>query len=94
MAGGAYGLSVVTEMPAWREVHTLITRELGEPVRDVRPLTPARRSEMTWAAQAQGTGQIVVKARCGDRAEAKTRWCAAHLPALGARGYPVPAGRS
>lgn len=91
VAGGAYGLNVVTEMPAWRAVHTLITRELGEPVSDVRPLTPARRSGMTWAAHAHGTGPIVVKVRCGDRAEAKTRWCAAHLPALGARGYPVPA---
>ncbi len=91
VAGGAYDLSVVTEMPAWREVHTLIARELGEPVYGVRPLTTVRRSRMTWAARAQGTGAIVVKARYGDRAEEKTRWCAAHLPALGARGYPVPA---
>jgi hypothetical protein len=29
---------VVTDMPAWREVHTLITRALGEPVSDARPL--------------------------------------------------------
>ncbi|HEY2079240.1 MAG TPA: phosphotransferase [Streptosporangiaceae bacterium] len=29
--------------------------------------------------------------RYGDRADDKTQWCAAHLPALGARGYPVPA---
>lgn len=35
----------------------------------------------------------MVKVRdCDDgRAEEKARWCAAHLPALGARGYPVPA---
>jgi aminoglycoside phosphotransferase (APT) family kinase protein len=46
---------------------------------------------MTWGARAQLTGAIVVKIRHGDRAEDKTRWCAAHLPALGARGYPVPA---
>lgn len=46
---------------------------------------------MTWAARAQRTGAIVVKIRHGDRAYEKTQWCAAHLPALGARGYPVPA---
>jgi hypothetical protein len=78
-------------MPAWREVHMLITRELGEPVSDARPLTPPRTSRMTWAARAQRTGAIVVKARHGDRADEKTQWCAVHLPALGARGYPVPA---
>ena len=78
-------------MPAWREVRLLVARELGEPVFDAEPLVPARRSGMTWAARAQRTGAIVVKVRHGDRAEEKTRWCAAHLPALGARGYPVPA---
>jgi hypothetical protein len=77
-------------MPAWRELHMLIARELGEPVYDARPLTPPRTSRMTWAARGQGTGPIVVKARYGDRADEKTQWCAAHLPALGARGYPVP----
>jgi len=46
---------------------------------------------MTWAARAQGYGPIVVKARRGDNASAKTQWCAKHLPVLGARGYPVPA---
>jgi aminoglycoside phosphotransferase (APT) family kinase protein len=78
-------------MPAWREVRLLVAGELGEPLSDARLLTPPRRSGMTWAARAQGAGPIVVKARCGDRADEKTRWCAAHLPALGARGYPVPA---
>jgi phosphotransferase family enzyme len=68
----------------------LIARELGEPVIDARPLTPPRTSRITWAARAQGTGPIVVKTRHGDDAFAKTQWCAAHLPALGARGYPVP----
>jgi hypothetical protein len=68
----------------------LIARELGEPVHGVRPLTPPRTSRMTWAARAKRTGPIVVKARYGDRADEKTQWCAAHLPALGARGYPVP----
>jgi aminoglycoside phosphotransferase (APT) family kinase protein len=48
---------------------------------------------MTWAARAQVAGPIVVKVRHGDDALEKTQWCAAHLPALGARGYPVPAIR-
>ena len=91
VAGGAYDPSVVTGMPAWREVRLLVARELGEPVSGAEPLVPARRSGMTWAARAQRTGAIVVKVRHGDRAEEKTQWCAAHLPALGARGYPVPA---
>ncbi len=83
--------SVVTGMPAWPEVRLLVARELGERVSGTEPLGPARQSAMTWAARAQRTGPIVVKVRHGDRAEEKTRWCAAHLPALGARGYPVPA---
>jgi len=64
----------------------LIAWELGEPVYDARPLTPP--SRMTWAARAQRTGAIVVKARYGDRADEKTQWCAVHRPALGARGMP------
>jgi hypothetical protein len=90
-ADGAYDPSVVTGIPAWREVQLLVTRELGEPVSGAGPLVPARRSGMTWAARAQRAGAIVVKVRHGDRAYEKTQWCAAHLPALGARGYPVPA---
>jgi hypothetical protein len=83
---------VVTDMPAWREVHSLVARELGERVYDARPLTPARPS-MTWAARMRGIGPIVVKVRDrdGGRADEKTRWCVAHLPVLAARGYPVPA---
>jgi aminoglycoside phosphotransferase (APT) family kinase protein len=80
-------------MPPWGEVRVLIARELGEPVGDARPLTPPRTARMTWAARAQVTGPIVVKVRRGDDALEKTQWCAAHLPALGARGYPVPAIR-
>jgi Phosphotransferase enzyme family len=91
VAGGAYDPSVVTGMPAWREVQLLVARELGEPVSGAGPLVPARRSGMTWAARAQRAGAIVAKVRHGDRADEKTQWCAAHLPALGARGYPVPA---
>jgi hypothetical protein len=92
VAGGAYDLRVATEMPAWREVQPLVARELGEPVYDARPLTPARPA-MTWTAHAGRTGPIVakVRGRDGGRADEKTRWCAARLPALGARGYPVPA---
>jgi Ser/Thr protein kinase RdoA (MazF antagonist) len=78
-------------MPAWPEVQRLVSRELGEPVSGAGPLVPARRSATTWAARAQRTGAIVVKLRQGGRAEEKTQWCAAHLPALEARGYPVPA---
>jgi aminoglycoside phosphotransferase (APT) family kinase protein len=79
-------------MPVWREVQPVIARELGERVCDSWPLTPVRLSRMAWAARAERTGPIVVKVREGDdgRTEAKARWCAAHLPLLAARGYPVP----
>jgi aminoglycoside phosphotransferase (APT) family kinase protein len=92
VAGGVYDLGV-TEMPGWREVRPLVARELGERVDGAGPLGLAKRSGMTWAARAQGTGPIVVKVRESDdgRADEKAHWCAAHLPALGARGYPVPA---
>ena len=84
---------MVTAMPAWGEVQALVARELGEAVHDGQPLTPVRLSRMTWAARAQRTGAIVVKVRDSDegRADEKARWLAAHLPAVGARGYPVPA---
>jgi aminoglycoside phosphotransferase (APT) family kinase protein len=83
---------VVTGVPAWPEVRAVVARELGQPLDDARPLTPARRSRMTWAARGPRTGPIVVKVRDGaDGAEEKTRWCAAYLPALAGRGYPVPA---
>jgi Phosphotransferase enzyme family len=80
-------------MPAWPEVQLLVARELGERVDGARPLTAAKSSRMTWAARAPGTGEVVVKVRESDegRADEKAQWCAAHLPALGARGYPVPA---
>jgi hypothetical protein len=77
--------------PLWSEVRGLVARELGEPVDQGRPLTTVRSSRMTWAARTPETGPIVIKVRHGDDALEKTRWCAAHLPALGARGYPVPA---
>jgi aminoglycoside phosphotransferase (APT) family kinase protein len=90
-AGGAYDRRMATEVPAWPEIRVLVATELGEPVHDGQPLTPQRTSRMTWAARTPGTGAIVVKARRGDGAFEKTQWCAEHLPALGARGYPVPA---
>ncbi len=79
-------------MLTWREIHAHIVRELGEPVHGARPLTRPRTSRMTWAALAGGTGPIVVKVREREegRAAEKANWCAAHLPALGERGYPVP----
>jgi aminoglycoside phosphotransferase len=57
-----------------------------------RPIGLVKRSGMTWAARAQGTGAVVVKVKESDegRADEKAQWCAAHLPVLGARGYPVP----
>ncbi|HWC80452.1 MAG TPA: hypothetical protein VG756_10855 [Pseudonocardiaceae bacterium] len=82
----------MADVPTWSEVRRLVARELGEPVSDGEPLTSVRRSRMTWAARAPGAGPIVVKIRDSDegRAQDKTRWCAAHLPVLAARGYPAP----
>ena len=67
-----------------------VTAALGEPVHVVAGLGRSRPERVTWAAEADGLGALVVKARHGDRAYEKTRWCAAHLPLLGERGYPVP----
>jgi Phosphotransferase enzyme family len=80
----------VSESLTWRVVGARLERELGEPVRDARSLTSPRRSRMTWASRTETVGELVVKARRGDRAYDKTYWCAVHLPLLGARGYPVP----
>jgi aminoglycoside phosphotransferase (APT) family kinase protein len=82
---------VLTEPPDWDEVAARLTRVLGEPVTGGRPLTPGWSSRTTWAAHGERTGPLVVKARHGDGAYEKTAWCAARLPLLGARGYPVPA---
>jgi hypothetical protein len=77
------------ERPTWPAIAALLARELGGPVLDAQPLTPWRGSR-TWAARSDGTGELVIKARCGDEAYTKTAWTAAHLPLLGTRGYPVP----
>jgi hypothetical protein len=82
---------VTTESLAWAEVAARLARVLDEPVSGGRPLTPGWSSRTTWAAHGEHTGPLVVKARHGDGAYEKTAWCAARLPLLGARGYPVPA---
>jgi aminoglycoside phosphotransferase (APT) family kinase protein len=81
----------MTQSLAWDEVAALLARVLDEPVRGGLPLTPGWRSRTTWAAHGERTGSLVVKARCGERPYEKTAWCAARLPLLAARGYPVPA---
>jgi hypothetical protein len=80
----------VVEPLAWAEAAAQLTQVLGEPVSGGLPLTPGWSSRVTWAAHTERTGPLVVKARCGESACEKTAWCAAHLPLLGARGYPVP----
>jgi aminoglycoside phosphotransferase (APT) family kinase protein len=77
------------DKPAWPAIAALVGRELGALVRDAHPLTPWRGSR-TWAARTDSLGKLVIKVRDGDEALAKTAWTAAHLPLLGARGYPVP----
>jgi aminoglycoside phosphotransferase (APT) family kinase protein len=81
----------MTEPLSWDEVAALLTRVLGEPVGGGLPLTPGWSSRTTWAAHGERAGSLVVKARCGERPYEKTAWCAARLPLLAARGYPVPA---
>ena len=84
-------MAVATKPLAWDEIAARLARVLGEPVLGGLPLTPGWSSRTTWAAHGQRAGSLVVKARCGDRAYEKTAWCAARLPLLAARGYPVPA---
>jgi hypothetical protein len=59
-------------------------------VRHVEDLGFSRSDRVTWAAEAEGLGALVVKARRGDQADEKTRWTAENLPLLARRGYPVP----
>ena len=84
-------MAVATKPLAWDEIAARLARVLGEPVLGGLPLTPGWSSRTTWAAHGERAGSLVVKARCGDRAYEKTAWCAARLPLLAARGYPVPA---
>ncbi len=78
------------EALSWPLIRARLERELGEPVYGARRLTPAKVSRATWAVRTRGMGELIVKVRHGDRADEKTDWCAARLPLLGARGYPVP----
>jgi aminoglycoside phosphotransferase (APT) family kinase protein len=74
----------------WDEIAPQLAEVLGEPVTGGRELTPGWSSRTTWDAFGERAGPLVVKARSGERAYEKTRWCAERLPLLGARGYPVP----
>jgi hypothetical protein len=76
--------------PEWSAVAAKLAAELAQPVRCAGLLGRPRENRATWAAEAEGIGELVVKVRLGDRADEKTRWCAENLPLLGARGYPVP----
>jgi Ser/Thr protein kinase RdoA (MazF antagonist) len=78
------------ESLAWPLIGARLEPELGEPLPRAARLTPPRRARATWAVRTHGIGELVVKVRHGDWADEKTRWCAAKLPLLGARGYPVP----
>lgn len=80
----------MTEMLAWPTIAARLAGELGEPLRAASRLGRPRPSRATWAVETLQFGKLVVKVRCGDRAYEKTQWCAANLPRLGARGYPVP----
>jgi Phosphotransferase enzyme family len=64
--------------------------ELGRRVRLLDELGRPRPERRTWAAEAEGLGDVVVKARHEDWAAEKTRWAAGHLPLLARRGHPVP----
>jgi hypothetical protein len=59
-------------------------------MRRVEALGRPRPERAVWAAEADGLGPLVVKARGGERADEGARWCAACLPLLRARGYPAP----
>ena len=74
----------------WPALASLLAAAVGRRVSFAGVLGRPRPGSVTWAAEAADLGEIVVKVRTGDRADEKTRWCATHLPLLGARGYPVP----
>jgi aminoglycoside phosphotransferase len=80
----------VREALPWSAVASRVEAELGEPIRCLGTLGRARPTRASWAAKAEHLGALVVKARKGDAADEKTRWCALYLPTLAERGYPVP----
>jgi aminoglycoside phosphotransferase (APT) family kinase protein len=73
-----------------RALAARLEAELGRPVRILTKLGEPRTERATWAVEAAGAGELVVKVRHGDRADEKTLWTEANLPLLAARGYPVP----
>ena len=80
----------MTEILAWQPIAAQLAEQLGEPIRSPARWGPPRPARATWAIETTSLGQLVVKARRGDRADEKTRWCVANLPRLAERGYPVP----
>jgi hypothetical protein len=77
----------------WSAVAHRLAVELGEPIRYVDALDWPRDDRATWAAEAPALGKLIVRARRGDRADVKTRWCAEHLPLLGAAPSGCPGRR-
>jgi hypothetical protein len=69
----------------WPNVERRLSDELGAPLRPLGQLGRPRENRITWAADADGMGEVIVKARFRDRAGAKTRWCARNLPLLATR---------
>ncbi len=74
----------------WPKVERRLSEELGTAIRLLDRLGRPRDNRATWAASAEGVGEVIVKARFRDRAGAKTRWCARNLRLLADRGWPVP----
>lgn len=73
----------------WSSVRTRLACELGE-LGCPELLSPAWSSRATWGVSAPGIGEVVVKARRGDRASQKTGWAVENLPRLAERGFPLP----
>jgi hypothetical protein len=74
----------------WPDVGRLVSAGLRTPVGLIERLGRPRDNTVTWAADAEGLGSLVVKARLGDRGAEKVAWAAGTLPLLASRGYPVP----
>ena len=74
----------------WPKVERRLSEEFGTTIRLLDDLGRPRGNRATWAADAEGVGEVIIKARFRDRAGAKTTWCARNLRLLADRGYPVP----
>ena len=57
-------------LPAWDAVAACLAAGLGEPVRCVEALGQPRPGRAVWAAESDGRGPLVVKARRGELADA------------------------